>query len=67
VGGEAFELEAVQFAVGAGLAVVFGKEEKLAVGEDAVYVEDEDFDAAGAVFCGKGHEFDDSLAGPRCL
>lgn len=46
--GEALEFEAVLLAVGVGL----GEEEELAVGENAVYVEDEDFDVAGAVFCG---------------
>jgi hypothetical protein len=46
--GEAFDFEAELPAVRAGL----GNEEKLAVGENSIDVEDEDFDAAGAVFRG---------------
>jgi len=66
VGGEALEFEAGVFAVGTRLAVVFREEEELAVGEDSIDVEDEDFDAAGAVFRGEGHAIDDNenAAGP---
>ena len=46
VGGEALGFDAV--------AVRAGSDEDLAVGEDAVDVEDEDFDFAGAVF--RSHE-----------
>jgi hypothetical protein len=53
--GEAFEFQAVALAVGAGLAIVFRKELKLAVGEHSVDIEYEDFDTPGAVLCGKGH------------
>jgi hypothetical protein len=42
----------VQLAVGAGLAIVFGEEVELAVGEDSIDVEEQDLDAAGAVFRG---------------
>ena len=49
---ESFYLKAMAFAVEAGLAVIFRDEEELAVGEDSIDVEDEDFDAAGAVFRG---------------
>ena len=50
VRGKAFELEAGWGAIRRGL----GEKEELAVGEDAVYVEDDDFDLAGAVFRGRG-------------
>ena len=52
VGGKAFHFQTMPLAVGTGLAVIFGDEEKLAVGQDAINVEDEDFDAAGAIFRG---------------
>ena len=52
VRGEAFELQAVRLTVGAGLAVVFRKEVELAVGKNSIDVEEDDFDAAGAVFRG---------------
>jgi hypothetical protein len=42
----------MQLAVGAGLAAIFGKEVELAVGEDSIDVEEQDFNAAGAVFRG---------------
>lgn len=51
VRGEALEFKPVPLAIGAGLPIVFRKEKKLSVGEHAVDVEDQDFDAAGAVFC----------------
>jgi hypothetical protein len=41
----------VQPAIGA----VFRDEEELAVGEDSIDVEEQDLDAAGAVFRGDGH------------
>jgi hypothetical protein len=48
VGGEAFEFETVLTSVEAGL----GKEVELAVGEDTIDVEEQDLDAAGAIFRG---------------
>ncbi len=60
VGGEAFEFQAVPLAVGAGLAAVLGQEVELTVGEDAVDIEDEDFDLLGAGFSGKAHAQDDT-------
>ncbi len=44
MGGEAFGFDALPFGV--------GDDEDLAVGEDAVYVEDEDFDVFCAGFSG---------------
>jgi hypothetical protein len=48
VGGESLELDTVLTSVEAGL----GKEVELAVGEDSIDVEEQDLDAAGAVFRG---------------
>jgi hypothetical protein len=52
VGGEALEFEAVLTAIEAGL----GKEVELSVGEDTLDVEEQDLNAAGAVFRGYGHD-----------
>jgi hypothetical protein len=48
VRGKSFKFKPKVLTVGSGLR----QEVKLAVGENSIDVEDEDFDAAGAVFCG---------------
>ena len=52
VGSKTLHFQPVPLSVGAGQAVIFGDEEELAVGQDAIDVKDENLDAAGAIFRG---------------
>jgi len=62
VGGEAFDFNAGADRVFGGAGGGDGSDDDLSVGEDAIDVEDEDFDVAGAVFRGGGHTGDDTGA-----